>query len=349
MVSGKNVRNHKMNIYDIFSYKLENFLNVRAYKKVFDDIFYIEEEKDLFLIAAKKSNGTAVTFTRWHDLVSLKKLKKKFIEKGFNERDCESIILILSRFSYLFQINNRERMNQDLFIFYYVLQLSCCNGDYNHHIDDETKNFMFRFLLFELSMDYDSYMRFKIEEGDIFFYSHGGKKSKLSSMISLIYDTLQDEGNKELNLLLLIRDFQLSVIDLLTKSRDIEEVVKLNDYNLHLINPSVFVKAYKENYKKIVSSLVEATNKWQSTNNLFISNMIIMNYSYYVLRNNSRNIMKLKSVIKNDEIFSDVLTAIVKRKFHIREELLLKPELQKYIKKSTKNEAFFYNITYSQQ
>ncbi|MDE9556143.1 hypothetical protein KKJ06_12035 [Xenorhabdus bovienii] len=43
-----------MNIYNIFSYKLENFLNVRSCKKAFDGIFYIEDEKDLFLIAAKK-------------------------------------------------------------------------------------------------------------------------------------------------------------------------------------------------------------------------------------------------------------------------------------------------------
>ncbi|MBC8951170.1 MULTISPECIES: hypothetical protein [Xenorhabdus] len=349
MVSGKNARNHKMNIYNIFSYKLENFLNVRSCKKAFDGIFYIEDEKDLFLIAAKKSNGNAVTFTRWHDLISLKRLKKKLIEKGFNEGDCESIILILSRFSYLFQINNRERMNQDIFIFYYVLQLACCSGDHDHHIDDETKNFMFRFLLFELSMDYDSYTRFKIEEGDIFFYSHSGKKYKLSNVINFIYDTFQEEKNKELNLLLLIKEFQLGVIDLLTKPRDIEEVVKLNDYNLHLIDPSVFVKTYKVNYKKIVSSLVDVTNNWQSTSNLFISNMILMNYSYYILRDNSRNIMKLKRIIKDDKIFSDILTAIVKRKFHVKEEFLFKPELQKYIKKSTKNESFFYNIIYSQQ
>ncbi|MDC9594719.1 hypothetical protein [Xenorhabdus sp. IM139775] len=349
MVSGKNVRNHKINICDIFSYKLENFLNVRACKKEFDDIFYIEDEKDLFLIAARKSNGNAVTFTRWHDLVSLKRLKKKFIEKGFNEKDFESIILILSRFSYLLQINNRERMNQDIFIFYYVLQLACCNSDHDHSIDDETKNFMFRFLLFELSMDYDSYTRFKIEADDIFFYSHSGKKNKLSSMINFIYNTLQEEENKELNLLLLIKEFQLGVIDLLTKPRGIEEVVKLNDHNLHLIDPSVFVKTYKKNHRKIVSSLVEVTNKWQSTNNLFISNMILMNYSYYILRNNPSNIMRIKRIIKDDKIFSDILTAIVKRKFHVKEEFLFKMELQKYIKKSTKNEAFFYNIIYSQQ
>ncbi|MBS9439969.1 hypothetical protein EAE91_23340 [Photorhabdus noenieputensis] len=183
-------------------------------------------------------------FFRWHDLVSLKKLKKKFIEKGFNEVEYESIILIFSKLAYLFQINNRERMNQDLFIFYYVLQLACCNGDHDHSIDDETKNFMFRFLLFELSMDYDSYTRFKIEGDDIFFYSHDGEKTKLSSMINLIYDTLQEEENKKLNLLLLIKEFQLDVIDLLTKPRDIEEVVKLNDYNswIHIISATSLIR-----------------------------------------------------------------------------------------------------------
>ncbi|WP_445373794.1 hypothetical protein ACSLVK_14940 [Photorhabdus tasmaniensis] len=348
MVSGKNVRNPKINIYDIFSYKLENFLNVRSCKKEFDNLFYIEEEKDLFLIGAKKSNGYAVTFTRWHDLVSLKKLKKKLFEKGFNEEDCESIVLILSRLPYLFQINNRERMNQDIFIFYYVLQLACCKDDDEFNIDDKIKNFMFRFLLFELSMDYESYTRFKIEDDDILFYPHDGKKIKLSSIINFMYDTLQEEKNKELDLLFLIKDFQLDVIEFLTKPRRIEDIIKLNDYNLYLIEPSVFMRTYKYSYKKIVSALVDATNKWQSTNNLFISNMIIMNYSYYILKNNSRGIMKLKRFIKDDKLFSDILTVIVKRNFHIKEEFLFNPELQKYIKKKTKKEAFFYNIIYSQ-
>ncbi|MCK3669890.1 hypothetical protein [Photorhabdus noenieputensis] len=53
------------------------------------------------------------------------------------------------------------------------------------------------------------------------------------------------------------------------------------------------------------------------------------------------NIMKLKKIIKDDRIFSDILTAIVKTNFHVKEEFLFKTELQKYIKKPTKNEAFF--------
>jgi hypothetical protein len=55
-----------MDIFNLLSYKLENFLNIRPYPKEPGTVFYEEDEPCLLSVAArKKSNGAPLFATRW--------------------------------------------------------------------------------------------------------------------------------------------------------------------------------------------------------------------------------------------------------------------------------------------
>ncbi|MDR7110138.1 hypothetical protein [Pseudomonas frederiksbergensis] len=57
-----------MDIFNLLSYKLESFLNIRPYPKELGVVFYQEDEPSLLSVAARKHNGSTFYVSRWHDL-----------------------------------------------------------------------------------------------------------------------------------------------------------------------------------------------------------------------------------------------------------------------------------------
>ena len=114
-----------MDVFELFSCKLENFLNIRLQPKELGSIFYEQEEISLFSVVARKSNGSTFSVSRWQDLFSVSAFKQSMSKIGFSEPDCYALLLVLSRLGYLLEIDNRQRSNKDYFVFFYVIQLIC--------------------------------------------------------------------------------------------------------------------------------------------------------------------------------------------------------------------------------
>ena len=77
-----------MDIFKLFSYKLENFLNIRPHPKELGPVFYAQEEISLLSVAARKSDGSTFSVSRWQDLFSVSAFKKAMSKIGFSEPDC---------------------------------------------------------------------------------------------------------------------------------------------------------------------------------------------------------------------------------------------------------------------
>ncbi|MCI0997991.1 hypothetical protein HWD95_29240, partial [Pseudomonas corrugata] len=83
-----------MDIFNLLSYKLENFLNARPYPKALGAIFYEEDEPSLLRVVARRSNGSAFSVSRWHDLFSASAFEKSMAKIGFTESDCYALLLV---------------------------------------------------------------------------------------------------------------------------------------------------------------------------------------------------------------------------------------------------------------
>ena len=74
---------------------------------------------------------------------------------GLSEDGKYAFEVFLSRLGYLFQIDNRQRVDKDIYILFYIYQLfSLKDNEEDYAI--KAKRFL-RFLCFEMGMDDDSY------------------------------------------------------------------------------------------------------------------------------------------------------------------------------------------------
>lgn len=184
-----------MNIYDLFSFKLDSFLNIRIKNKSFKNLYYIEDERYLYELAAQKSSRGYVYLTRWYDLFSNDTIKRKLIVKGFTESDFYASVTMLSRLSYLFQIDNRQRITKHYFIFFNLIQLIRLKNITIKN-NDSIRNYMLRFLFFELSMDYEDYIRFSIQNDHLMFNTDNIGKLDFNEIINQIFNILKINKRK---------------------------------------------------------------------------------------------------------------------------------------------------------
>ncbi|WP_409310343.1 hypothetical protein [Pectobacterium sp. B1J-3] len=331
-----------INIIDVFFYKLENFINPRCYRKDFLPYYYKEDERDLYLISVRKENGRLHPLTRWYDLFPKGKVDKIIRGIGFSENDCYAIKIMLSRFGYLLQIDNRQRMNKDIHVLFYVFKLTFLKLNKS---DERDVNYFFKFLCFELGIDDDVYNRFYVYNNKLFLKSEKLGDINLYEYIIEFYDKVEDINDKEA--IINIKSFQLSVIDFLFSEKYKIPLPPINDVNKELINPEFFLLSYNKSKKIIFDSLIDCFNKYQSNGNLFISNFILMNYSYYVLKNNNKKIMSLKKYVGDDAIFSSIISSIAFRGIMVNEESFIKIGLAEYLNLPDREETILYNLIYT--
>ncbi len=331
-----------MNIIDVFFYKLENFINPRCYRKDFLPYSYKEDERDLHLISVKGENGRLYPLTRWHDIFPKGKVDKIIHSLGFSENDCYAMKIMLSRFGYLFQIDNRQRINKDIHIIFYVFQLIFLKKKTKNETDI---NYFFKFLCFELGIGDDVYDKFYVHDNKLFLKSENLGDIDFYEYIIEFYDRVKNTKNTDI--IENIKSFQLSVIELLFSKKHKIKEIPINDINKDLINPEFFLLSYKKSKKIIFDSLIDCFNKYQSGENLFISNSILMNYSYYILKNNKRKIMSLKKYVGDDTIFSSIISSIAFRGIAVNEDFFINMGLGEYLNLPDREETTLYNLIYS--
>ncbi|TNF79854.1 hypothetical protein FGE05_23955 [Pseudomonas sp. ICMP22404] len=335
-----------MDLFNLLSYKLENFLNARPYPKALGAIFYEEDEPLLLRVVARRSNGSAFSVSRWHDLFSASAFEKSMAKIGFTESDCYALLLVLSRLGYLLEIDNRQRTNKDYFVFFYLIQLISLK---NSPIDSnaQLRNHMFRFLLFELSIDDEVYRRFSIEGYQLMMATDALGPVPFLEIIDLVYKAIKADARKEHELLSHLKSYQTAVIRLLTEADGDTYRFKLNDRHSELMYPDLFLNTYAQNRRWVLNAVIDTLNPLQSTENLFVSNMILMNYSFHILKNRPREILKLKKYVNDEVLFGKLLEAIILRRMTVTKALFEKIPTGHDLTSINNDSASFYNILYS--
>ncbi|WP_260963337.1 hypothetical protein [Pseudomonas citri] len=334
-----------MDIFDLLSYKLEHFLNARPYPKALGAVFYKEDEPSLLRVVAKKHNGSPFSVSRWHDLFSVGTFEKAMAKSGFTEGDCYALLLVLSRFGYLLEIDNRQRTNKDYFIFFYLIQLiSLKNSALD--ADAQLRNYVLRFLLFELSIDDEVYRRFSVEGHRLMMTTDALGPVAFLDVIDRAYKAIKADDRKEHELLRTLKHYQMDVINLLTTPDSARHRFVVNDRFSELMYPDVFLHAYENDRKRVFIALVDTTNPFQSTENLFVSNIILMNYSFHVLNDKPREILKLKKYVNDPALFGRLLEAIITRRMSVNKALFENLPTGQDLSLIKDDEASFYNILY---
>lgn len=334
-----------MDIFDLLSYKLENFLNVRPYPKALGAVFYKEDEPSLLNVVAKKHNGAPFSVSRWRDLFSTSAFEKAMLKNGFTEPDCYALLLVLSRFGYLLEIDNRQRTNKEYFIFFYLIQLISLKNS-TLDADSRLRNYMLRFLLFELSIDDEAYRRFSIEGNQLMMATDGLGSVAFLDVIDLVYKAIKADSRKEHQLLSTLKTFQTSTVRLLSEPDDTHYRCAINDRHSELMYPDVFLPTYAQDRQKIFDALIDAVNPLQSTANLFVSNMVVMNYAFHVLKDKPHEILKLKKHVRDEALFGQLLEVIIMRRMAVNKALFEKIPTGHDLSLIKDEQTAFYNILY---
>ncbi|MCU6387907.1 hypothetical protein [Enterobacter quasiroggenkampii] len=330
-------------IFEMYLHKIEHFTNARAEIESFGNYVYVQDEPDLFPICFKKENGKHAELSRWQTCFPKVMLQRTLKKLDLSEDETYTFEVFLSRLGYLFQIDNRQRIDKDIFILFYMYQLFSLKNNKEDYVI-KAKSFFLRFLCFEMGMDDESYNLLCITNDGLCINTLRHGKVSVLSLLEQFY--AQFEKQKNFEDLKYIKLYQTSVLSFLFVADDGNNRLFFNDKNCYLIEPDNFIKTYKKSKKIIYRALEQCFDKYQSTKNLLISNFILMNYSYYIVRNNLSDLKNLRRHVPSD-MFRQIISSIAYRGFFVDEEEIFKLFSHEY-KISLENEGrMLFNLIYS--
>ncbi|MEP8701676.1 hypothetical protein [Enterobacter roggenkampii] len=330
-------------IFEMYLHKIEHFTNARAEIESFGNYVYVQDEPDLFPICFKKENGKHAELSRWQTCFPKVMLQRTLKKLDLSEDEKYTFEVFLSRLGYLFQIDNRQRIDKDIFILFYMYQLFSLKNNKEDYVI-KAKSFFLRFLCFEMGMDDESYNLLCITNDGLCINTLRHGKVSVLSLLEQFY--AQFEKQKNFKDLKYIKLYQISVLNFLFVADDGNNRLFFNDKNCYLIEPDNFIKTYKKSKKIIYRALEQCFDKYQSTKNLLISNFILMNYSYYIVRNNLSDLKNLRRHVSSD-MFRQIISSIAYRGFFVDEEEIFKLFSHEY-KVSLENEGrMLFNLIYS--
>ncbi|MDR6675503.1 hypothetical protein [Xanthomonas sp. 1678] len=305
-----------MDVFDLLAYKLENVLDIRSCPREFGPLFYKQDEPSLFCVAARKRDGSAVLASRWHDLFSVAAFEKAMAKTGFTEADCHALLLVLSRFGYLLEIDNRRRTDGGHVVFFCLIQLI---GLKNGKLDTQARrsSALLRALLFELSIDDETYCRFGIEGGRMVMATDARGVVPFLDVVDLAYAAIRADDRKEQALFRTLKGYQAGLIRLLAEPDAAVHRFGVGEGSGELMYPDVFLRAYAHDRRRIVAALVDALRPSQSAEALFVSDMILMNYCFHVLQDRPEKIVELQRHVDDAPLFGRLRDALSERRMAI--------------------------------
>ena len=329
--------------FEIYLHKINHFVNARAEIRTFGDYGYLQREPGLFLFSFLNENGKLCSLSRWLDFLPEGEFNRVMTKEKLTDDETYAVELFLSRLGYLFQIDNRQRIDKDIFILYYLKQLfSLKNSNVPNKL--KSQNFFLKFLCFELGMDYDSYSLFHINEEGVCLKTKERKSIPINFLLNTFYASLNKEKYKDVAAK--IKRFQMDTVSLLGGQDNEDYTLPFDDLNVSLIEPDIFIGAFKRTNKNLCKVLTECFDKYQSTTNLLVSNFILMNYSHYIVSKKPRKLLLLKKHM-DDELFSNILSAIVYRGVFVDRRKISQLEVERYIKIPDRSGYKFFNLIYS--
>lgn len=306
-----------MDVFDLLACKLENVLGIRSCPRASGPLFYKEDEPSLFCVAARKRDGAAVLASRWHDLFSIAAFEKTMAKTGFTEADCHALLLVLSRFGYLLEIDNRRSTHGGHVVFFCLIQLiGLKNGT-----QARLRSALLRTLLFELSIGDETYRRFGIEGDRMMMATDARGAVPLLDVIDLAYAAIKADDRKERALFRTLKEYQASLIRLLAEPDAAVHRFGVGEGSGELMYPDVFLRAYAHDRRRIFAALVDALRPSQSAETLFVSDMLLMNYCFHVLQDRPEEIVELQRNVDDAPLFGRLRDALGERRMAIGKAL----------------------------
>ena len=111
--------------------------------------------------------------------------------------------------------------------------------------------------------------------------------------------------------------------------------------------PDVFLHACAHDRPRIFTALHDTVNPLQSTENLFVSNILLMNYAFYILKSNPRDILTLKKYVNDQVVFGKLLEAIIRRRMAVGKASFEKIAIGHDLSLIAEPPGAFYNILYT--
>ena len=139
--------------------------------------------------------------------------------------------------------------------------------------------------------------------------------------------------------------FYISLIKFLFVSDNEKYHLNFDDKNERFIYPDFFISHLNDETKKgkLFNLIPDMLDLSQSSNEIFISNMLLMSYIFYFLKCDPRNILQIRQCL-NDDVFSRFFESVIKRRLIIGKRHFTDLGLDDYLLKIQLNETQFYNI-----
>lgn len=245
-----------------------------------------------------------------------------------------------------------ERSDKDYRAIFFILQLNHINNikKAKHPLTktkiDSLSTKLIRGLLAELFLNGEDFTRFYIKSGDLYF-----KTDNIDDILFL--DAIRNIHYNDSNLTVYsqLRNFHLAMVEILTpKELNVNfllDICDLTDYNLSLAYCDSFLPEFYANNIRILSAIKDIINPLQSSSELFVSNMILMNFIFFGLLDEPENILILREYLDDESDFSKILQSIVSRKLIIKKSDFAGIIDSDYLEKISQNECTsFFNIIY---
>lgn len=327
------------NIFDLFKYKLSCFLNSRSKIKRWKGISYVKWEAGVFDLNVVVGRGKINLITWYDHLPNYDRVRNNIVSRYFTDNDFECIKILLSRIGYLFRVND-ICSDKDYRLFFFITQLANIKNISSNVSKNELMTSLCQQLLCELFMSYEDFSRFKISDNNFLFHTEKCGYVNVIDVINILFLSDKSESGNKLG------GFYLSVIDFLFVRDKVKYHYDFNDTNEKFIYPDFFISKEKNEKIKIkLSKLIgDILNPLQSTNEVFVSNILLMNIIFYILKDNPGYLMDIYIDLDDDFLFFCFLEAVIKRRLIIGKEHFSGLNFENYLQRIKLNETQFYNI-----
>lgn len=327
------------NLFDLFNYKLSCFLNTRNKTRRWKDFSYVKWEEDVLDLNVVV-NKRKLDLIRWYDNLSdIEERRVAILKSKLTDNDFECIKTVLSRFGYLFKIQKKQS-DKEYRLFFFVIQL--INMKNNKSILDRRNELMTSLcqqLLCELFLCFEDFSRFSVDDEGVLFKTENIGYVNLFDVINILFLNKKTDDSCELGA------FYISLIRFLFISDNGRYHLDFDDKNEKFIYPDFFIHHLNDEAKKskLFNLIPDMLDLSQSSNEVFISNMLLMSYIFYFLKCDPKNILQIKKHL-NDDVFLRFFEAVIKRRLIIGKDHFTDLGLDDYLSKIQLNETHFYNI-----
>ncbi|WP_342426721.1 hypothetical protein [Paenibacillus sp. FSL L8-0158] len=310
-----------MSFSKIYDYKLRAYFNERISDLNHEYLFYSypDQEQNLRVLTLNINEQDHISLVRWHDLFD-RSLLTKMDHSILSVTDAELLIRLLSLIFNVFDVHKDVvYRRKNLFCFYYQYQVSHLAERGNEFSLTQDRLFFLHYLLYELGLGDDIYDRLTIENNKIMYRMEDAQQYDLHILIDILHEHInKNKTDMDTRAALgRIKILQGQLVNFILGSHEVYDF-PFDDFNKPFAEATLFIQAYNSNKHRVLEVLIDCINEHQSPTEQFISHLILMNYSYFVLKSNPSEITYLKLFCKKKPgVFMKVLTALLEIRFFI--------------------------------